>query len=166
MFFFLIRASNQLSPKMKVVHLLFLYNFYFGQISSCYMKFGVLFGQNQVKFIEPGHCSSTVLGTVSPRRHTSDSGRRRASTRRPSRLSAALLLSRTPRSFLSRPVPPFSFLSARRAEASRARRTGRRSSSRRPTLTTPLRSRAPRAAQLHPESTPHLPEHGRALLPG
>jgi len=153
MFFFLIRASNQLSPKMKVVHLLFLYNFNFGQISSCYMKFGVLFGQNQVKFIEPGHCSSTVLGTVSPRRHTSDSGRRRASTRRPSRLSTALLLSRTPRSFLS----------ARRAEASRARRTSRRSSSRRPTLTTPLRFHAPRAAQLRPESTPSLHERGRAL---
>ena len=131
MFLSLIGAPNQLPPKTKVVDLVILYNFYFGQISSCYMKFGVLFGQNQVKFIEPGHCSSTVLGTVSPRRHTSDCGRRRASTRRPSRLSAALLLSQTPRSFMSRSVPPFSFLSARRAEASRARRAGRRSSLRR-----------------------------------
>ena len=37
-FFSLIRVSNQLSPETKVVDLLFLYNFYFGQISSFYIK--------------------------------------------------------------------------------------------------------------------------------
>ena len=41
----MIRASNQLAPKTKVVDLLFLYNFYFGQISCSHMKFGVLGGQ-------------------------------------------------------------------------------------------------------------------------
>src|SRR6185312_13768414 len=38
----MIRASNQFSPKSKVVDLLFLYNFYFGQISSCCAKIIVL----------------------------------------------------------------------------------------------------------------------------
>ena len=42
MFFSLIRAPNQFSPKSKVVDLLFLYNFYFGQISSCCAKILVL----------------------------------------------------------------------------------------------------------------------------
>ena len=35
----MIRASNQLLPKTKVVDLFFLYNFYFGQISSSYINF-------------------------------------------------------------------------------------------------------------------------------
>ena len=52
MFFSLIRAPNQLSPKTKVVDLLFLYNFYFGQIPSFYMKFGVSAGQTGVKIIQ------------------------------------------------------------------------------------------------------------------
>ena len=46
------RASNQLAPKTKVVDLLFLYNFYFGQISCSHMKFGVLGGQTLVKINE------------------------------------------------------------------------------------------------------------------
>jgi len=37
-FFFMIQVSNQLLPKTKVVDLLFPYNFYFGRISSSYMK--------------------------------------------------------------------------------------------------------------------------------
>ena len=49
MFFSLIRASNQLSPKTKVVVLIVLYNFYFGQISRSNVKFGVLDGQSQLK---------------------------------------------------------------------------------------------------------------------
>jgi len=45
----MIRASIQLSPKSKVVDFLVLYNFYFGQISSSYIKFRVLDGQNRLK---------------------------------------------------------------------------------------------------------------------
>ena len=37
---------------MKVVDLLFLYNFYFGQISSSYIKFRDLDGQNRLKNFE------------------------------------------------------------------------------------------------------------------
>ena len=47
-----IRASNQLSPKTKVVDLLFLYNFYFGQISCSHMKFGVSASRIRVKIIQ------------------------------------------------------------------------------------------------------------------
>ena len=72
----MIRAPNQLSPKTKVVDLLFLYNFYFGQIPSGYMKFRVLSGQRSNQFIQTGHCSSTVLATVSPAGHTGDCSRR------------------------------------------------------------------------------------------
>jgi hypothetical protein len=54
----MIRASNQLSPKSKVVDLLFLYNFYFGQISSSYMEFWVSFGQSPVKISQNDHCTS------------------------------------------------------------------------------------------------------------
>ena len=52
MFFSLIRAPNQFSPKSKVVDLLSLYNFYFGQISCSHMKFGVLGGQTLLKIIQ------------------------------------------------------------------------------------------------------------------
>ena len=45
------RASNQLAPKTKVVDLLSLYNFYFGQISGFNMKFGVLGSQTLIKII-------------------------------------------------------------------------------------------------------------------
>ena len=51
MFFSLIRASNQLAPKTKVVDLLSLYNFYFGQIAGFNMKFGVLGSQTLIKII-------------------------------------------------------------------------------------------------------------------
>ena len=54
----MIRASIQLSPKKKVVDLLFLYNFYFGQISSSYMKICILDRQTRIKFSQ---MSSTVL---------------------------------------------------------------------------------------------------------
>ena len=56
------------------------------------MKFGVSTGQTRAKIIKRVNSVSTVLVTVTPRRHTGDCGRRRASTRRPSRLSAALHL--------------------------------------------------------------------------
>ena len=57
----MIRASNQVSPKTKVVDLSFSYNFYFGQISSCYMKFGVSVNQNRVKILKFNHCSLQCL---------------------------------------------------------------------------------------------------------
>ena len=60
MFFSLIRAPNQLPPKTKVVHLLFLYNLYFGQITSFHMKFGVLDGQTLVKINSNEFNSVTV----------------------------------------------------------------------------------------------------------
>jgi len=63
MFFSLIRAPNQFLPKSKVVDLLSLYNFYFGQISCSHMKFGVLGGQTLLKIISNEFNSFTVLST-------------------------------------------------------------------------------------------------------
>jgi len=63
MFFSLIRAPNQFSPKSKVVDLLSLYNFYFGQISCSHMKFGVLGSQTLLKNISNEFNSFTVLST-------------------------------------------------------------------------------------------------------
>ena len=48
----MIRPSNQLSPKTKVVDLLSLYNFYFDQILSANVKFRELDGQNWLKNFE------------------------------------------------------------------------------------------------------------------
>ena len=48
-FFSLIRASNQLSPKTKVVDIIVLYNFYFGKISCSNEKFGAMDGQSWLK---------------------------------------------------------------------------------------------------------------------
>ena len=69
MFLSLIRSSNQLVPKNKVVDHLVLYNFYFGQISSANMKFGVLSGQILVKpwFTAP-LLAATVAGDATRRR--------------------------------------------------------------------------------------------------
>ena len=73
----MIRTSNQLSPKSKVVDLLFLYNFYFGQNSSANMKFGVLSGQILAKPFKPGS-TAPLLAAVPTRRRTGDYTRRRA----------------------------------------------------------------------------------------
>ena len=64
MFFSLIRAPNQLSPKTKVVDFLFLYNFYFGQISSSninyFFEFWIVkFGSKSFKCV---HCASLTTG--------------------------------------------------------------------------------------------------------
>jgi len=59
----MIRASNQLSPKSKVVDLLSLYNFYFGQISCSNVKFGVLGGQTLIKIISNEFHSVTVFSS-------------------------------------------------------------------------------------------------------
>ena len=57
----MIRASIQLSPKSKVVDILVLYNFYYDQISSFNMKFGVLGGQTLDKInsnkVNRGYCA-------------------------------------------------------------------------------------------------------------
>ena len=62
----MIRAPNQLSPKTKVVDLLFLYNFYFGQISCSHMEFGVSASQFKVKIIQTKkqclHCARLRTG--------------------------------------------------------------------------------------------------------
>ena len=57
----MIRASNQVGPKNKVVDHLVLYNFYFGKISGFNMKFGVLGGQTLDKInsnkVNCGYCA-------------------------------------------------------------------------------------------------------------
>ena len=95
MFFSLIRAPNQFSPKSKVVDLLSLYNFYFGQISCSHMKFGVLGGQTLLKIISNEFNSVTGLSSEAvrapiprPRVVAGDSTRRRAGDPRPPRSRA------------------------------------------------------------------------------
>ena len=97
---------------------------------------------------------------MTPRRHTGDCGRRRASTRRPSRLSAALHFAGDLEASHSVPHSPSS--KRGRARASRTERHRRRSSLR-PTLAAPPRFVALRAAQPRAEARPSLHERGRAL---
>ena len=104
----MIRASNQLSPKTKVVDLLFLYNFYFGQISCSHRKFGVSACQFQVKIIQTMkqclHCARHCDAPTPYRRlwpaasfHASAIAFERRSSPRG-----------RPRSLWCRPNPPFS----------------------------------------------------------
>jgi hypothetical protein len=65
----MIRASNQVVPKNKVVDHLVLYNFYFGQISGFNVKFGVLGGQTLIKIISNELNSVTVLSSEAVRAH-------------------------------------------------------------------------------------------------
>ena len=63
----LIRASNRFSPKTKVVDLFFLYNFYFGQISSFYMEIGVSTSQTRAKIFQTSEQSNcSALCTPAP----------------------------------------------------------------------------------------------------
>ena len=57
----MIRASNQLWPKSKVVDLLSLYNFYFGQMSCSNVKFGALDGQSWLKITQSRYCAFPVV---------------------------------------------------------------------------------------------------------
>ena len=113
MFFSLIQAPNQLSPKTKVVDLLYLYNFYFGQISCSNVKFGAWDGQSRLKIPQFGHCASLFHHCARPRRDR----RRHAS------VVAANLVPREPSYPLPVPVPIRTIsspsLSSRRAEPSR-----------------------------------------------
>ena len=64
MFFSLIESSNQVLSKTKVVDFLFLYNFYFGQISSSninyFFEFWIVkFGSKSFKCV---HCASLTTG--------------------------------------------------------------------------------------------------------
>ena len=94
-----------------------------------------------------------------PRRHTGDCERRRASTRRPSRLSAALhLADDLEASCLVPSSPSIPILGSLGVRSSRARRR----SSRRPLLAAPPRFVAPRAAQPRRPPTPTTHARGRA----
>src|SRR6185312_3550385 len=79
----MIRASNQFAPKTKVVDILFLYNFYFGQISSCHMKFRVSISQTRVKIDQRDHCAA-LLVTVLVRRRALNASAVAALDRHPS----------------------------------------------------------------------------------
>ena len=75
----MIRASNQLSPKSKVVDFLVLYNFYFGQISCSNVKFGALDGQSRLKSHKFGYCAPVWSVPRRPRRWGRHASRRRTS---------------------------------------------------------------------------------------
>ena len=60
----MIRAPNQFLPKTKVVDLIFLYNFYFGQIPSFYMKFRLSTGQTRVNLVSNEFTVSDSVSTV------------------------------------------------------------------------------------------------------
>ena len=91
----MIRASNQVVPKNKVVAHLVLYNFYFDRISSANVKIGVLGGQTLVKINSNESHSVTVFSSEvvrapipRPRVVAGDSTRRRAGEPRPPRSRA------------------------------------------------------------------------------
>jgi hypothetical protein len=78
----MIRASNQLSPKTKVVALIVLYNFYFGQISRSNVKFGVLDGQSQLKTTRSRSTVTSLFGQFTAELDV------RVATRRPASILA------------------------------------------------------------------------------
>jgi hypothetical protein len=97
---------------------------------------------------------------VTPRRHTGDCGRRRASTRRPSRLCAALHLAGDLEPSCPVPSSPsILILKLVRPESEQSRRR----SSRRPRLAAATRFVALRTTTPRPEAHPSLHERGRAL---
>ena len=126
----MIRTSNQLSPKTKVVDLLFLYNFYFGQIPSFYMKFGVSAGQIWVKIVQTSKQWFSSASTVQPRRHTGVWPPVSDATRRPSRLDAAQARAYRlpePSPFSPRPYASSSSRESSPCSATAGPRTGRSS---------------------------------------
>ena len=141
---------------MKVVDLLFLYNFYFGQISNSYIKIWVLASQTRVKISQNVSLFAPVLATVSPGAHAGDCGRRRllhaSGVGDPRTPRCAPLSARDAhKPFL---LIPFSFL----ALASRRARASRRRALRRPTLATAARFRAPQPSSPRTAPTPHCPD--------
>ena len=110
----MIRASNQILPKTKVVDLSFLYNFSFDQISSCYMKFGVSVNQNRVKICKCDHCALQCFSCAAPTPY------RRCGRRRALHASAVTMSDRqASRAYHSGAVSgfasPFSFLALARS---------------------------------------------------
>ena len=139
MFFSVIRASNQVVPKNKVVDFLVLYNFYFDQISGFNMKFGVLGGQTLDKInsnkVNRGYCAPLFSLCVPMPRPPVVAG---DGTRRPSailgfRVDAFLSF---PRPYPFRSVPFF----LERAEHP----------------SNPSRRRSPRRCRFRPSSPPCL----------
>ena len=120
----------------------------------------------ELKSSKRRNSDSTVLVTVTPRRHTGDCGRRRASTRRPSRVSAALHLadaSNLPASSRSSPPSPSSSSSgARSSRVTVARRTSHCSPPRLVSSRPELRNLAPKL--VHPSTSAAVPYPGRIGL--
>ena len=121
------------------------------------MKFGVSVNQNRVKILKFDHCALQCLhcAAPTPSRRLAAGEQRHASAIAPRRRSSLALSS--PRD-VSVFLIPFLFLELL---LRRARARARRRPSRRPTLATPLRFLAPRAARPHPETTPPFPDLGR-----
>jgi hypothetical protein len=152
----LIRSSNQLVPKNRVVDLIVLYNFYFGQISSAHMKFGVLGCQTLVKSMQMN--SSRLLCS---RRRTRADGN---STGNATRWTSANL-ARCARVPVLIPLPepcPFSppFLLPRAARSRAARASPPSAAT--TILATPARFSAPQASGPRPEGPLCLHELVRA----
>ena len=153
----MIRVSIQLSPKSKVVDFLVLYNFYFGQISSSYIKFGALDGQSRLKSLKFGYCASpggqclADLDVGVATRHA-DEPRPSCSHTRPYPHGVVLVF--------ASPFPFFLERAEHRATLA-ARRSPRRCRFR-PPLAAVLRFPAPQAARPHPEAPSSLHEPVRA----
>ena len=104
----MIRASNQVVPKNKVVDHLVLYNFYFGQISGFNVKIGVLGGQTLIKFISNELNPVTVLSSEPYARPCRDPALSPATPRVGRRRSSASAWTRSyPEPYPFRSVPFF-----------------------------------------------------------
>ena len=137
-------------PKNKVVDHFVLYNFYFGQISCCHMKFGVLEGQNWVKILR----NFTVASLFSPVHRRSRRRRCHASRRRAHRRLSAPLPSWTPS-----PASPLVPLSSHRVvHAARPSRAELIAGVLRPSSAAVLRPKPPRVDSPHPTPPQPLPE--------
>ena len=138
----MIRASIQLSPKTKVIDLIVLYNFYFGQISCSNVKFGALDGQSRLKITQ-------FRSTVPPVPRRSRRRRRHASRRRAHRRLSAPAAASIAKSIFASPFP-FLFPCGARSGAEQAAARRRRSC--RPNSPPLLDSPHPNPPRL----TPHL----------
>ena len=148
----MIRASIQLSTKTKVVDLLFLYNFYFGQISCSHMRSGVLGGQTLIKKINSNEFNSVLCCPVKPyARPCRDLASSPATPRVGRRRTSPVALARRP--YLRGTVyvfPPLLLPHAR--GSSRARARAEPSPATVPTiLATPLDSPRPKPHDLAPK---------------
>ena len=157
----MIRGSNQLSPKTKVVALIVLYNFYFGQISGFNMKFGVLDGQSQLKTTRSRSTVTPLFCSVHRRPSTLALPRvgRRGEPRSP-RVSYPLASSG---GFWSSSLSPSS--RPRQAEPERAVIVAVAAPTTRPPPCRSARFLASRPLQPCPEPSPPLLELSHAVFP-